>query len=102
VTTLIDAPVLEQVQFVIEPGREEGFETAYAEAVELIRAQAGVRRVALCRGIEESSTYLLLVEWESLEAHTEGFQKSPDFQRWRALVGPCFAAPPVLRHYSPV
>lgn len=101
-TTLIEGPVLEQVQLSIEPGREAGFEAAYAEAVQVIGEQAGFRRVALCRGIEEPSSYLLLVEWDSLEAHTEGFQKSPDFQRWRALVGPFFAGPPLLRHYTPV
>jgi heme-degrading monooxygenase HmoA len=99
---LIEGPVLEVAQLGIGAGREADFENAYAEAVQVISAQRGFRRVALCRGVEESSSYLLLVEWDSLEDHTEGFQRSPDFQRWRALVGPFFAGTPVVRHYAPV
>jgi heme-degrading monooxygenase HmoA len=96
----MSTPVLEQAQLVIETGHETEFELAFAEAVKLIQAQAGFRSVSLSRGIEEPSVYLLLVGWDSLEAHTEGFQQSPDFQRWRALVGPFFAGTPVVRHYT--
>jgi hypothetical protein len=34
-----------------------------------------------------------------VEAHTVGFRSSERFQRWRALVGPFFAAPPAVEHY---
>jgi quinol monooxygenase YgiN len=99
---VIEGPVLEQAQLVVDGARATEFEQAYAEAVQVVRAQQGFRRVALCRGIEEPGSYLLLVERDSLQAHTEGFQRSPDFQRWRALVGPFFAGTPVVRHYAPV
>jgi heme-degrading monooxygenase HmoA len=100
--TLIEGPVLEQAQIRVDEDDAAGFERAYAEAVQVISGQAGFRRVALCRGIEEPGSYLLLVEWDSLEAHSEGFQKSADFQRWRQLVGPFFAGTPVVRHFTPV
>jgi hypothetical protein len=37
------------------------------------------------RGAEHG---LLLVEWQSHEDHTERFVGSPEFQQWRAVVGP--------------
>lgn len=94
--------MLEQAQIVVEEARAAEFEQAYAEAVQVLAGQAGFRRVALCRGIENPGSYLLLVEWDTLEAHTQGFRQSPDFQRWRALVGPFFAGTPVVGHFTPV
>jgi heme-degrading monooxygenase HmoA len=99
---VIEGPVLEAAQLTVTPGQEAEFEAAYAEAVQVVAGQQGFRRVALTRGIEEPSSYLLLLEWDSLEAHTVGFQQSEDFGRWRALVGPFFAGTPVVRHYAPV
>ena len=99
---VIEGPVLEVARITVATGQEPQFEAAYAEAVQVVAAQQGFRRVSLTRGIEEPSSYLLLVEWDSLEAHTVGFRESEDFPRWRALVGPFFAGPPVVQHYSPV
>ncbi len=43
---------------------------------------------------------LLLVQWDTLEAHTKGFRESQNFIEWRALLGPYFAAPPEVHHYK--
>ena len=48
----------------------------------------------LQRGVEQPSTYLLLVEWNSVEDHVQGFRESELFVRWRELIGSYFAAPP--------
>ena len=40
----------------------------------------------LLRCIETGSRYLLLVRWETLEHHTQGFRGSPEYQRWKALL----------------
>jgi quinol monooxygenase YgiN len=42
---------------------------------------------------------VLLVEWESLQAH-EGFRESERFSRWRAAIGPYFATPPRVEHFA--
>jgi len=52
------------------------------------------------RVIEKPGLYRLLVHWETLENHTEDFRNSQAFQDWRALVGPFFAAPPAVEHYT--
>jgi quinol monooxygenase YgiN len=50
--------------------------------------------------VEHPSTWLLLVGWDSVEAHTVGFRQSEGFTRWRAAVGPFFAAEPTVQHFD--
>ena len=45
---------------------------------------------------------MLLIEWESVEAHTVGFRESDRFPRWRALVGPYFDGDPRVEHAADV
>ena len=94
--------VLERAQFRITPGREDEFEQAFAQAKLLLARSHGFRSATLSRGIESPSTYLLLVEWETLEDHTEGFRGSPAFGEWRALIGHLFDGAPDVEHFAQV
>jgi heme-degrading monooxygenase HmoA len=90
--------VLEIAEFAIQPGREDEFAAAYHEALPYAAATEGFRSARMVRGIEEPSTFVLLIEWDSVEAHTKGFRESDRYPRWRALIGPYFAADPRVRH----
>ena len=94
--------VLERAQLPIAPGREAEFEAAFDEAKAVLASSAGFVSATLSRGVESPSSYLLLVEWERLEDHTEGFRGSAAFAQWRALVGPFFASPPDVEHFVQV
>jgi heme-degrading monooxygenase HmoA len=54
----------------------------------------------LQRCVETKGRYLLLVRWETVEAHTVGFRQSSAFVEWRTLIGPFFEAPPMVEHYE--
>jgi hypothetical protein len=43
---------------------------------------------------------VLLVEWDSVEAHLENFRDSERFPAWRARIGPYFANPPLVEHFT--
>lgn len=45
---------------------------------------------------------MLLVEWDTLEAHTENFRASDRFPAWRAAIGPYVAEPPRVEHFTDV
>ncbi len=92
--------VLEHAVIDVTPGREAEFEAAFASASANISGSPGCRAVRLRRCIETPARYLLLVEWERLEDHTETFRQSPSFQRWRQGVGELFAAAPAVEHYA--
>jgi heme-degrading monooxygenase HmoA len=80
----------------------QGFEAAVREAKPLFLASPGCEGLSLHRVIEDPQRYRLLVRWATLEDHTVAFRGSEAFTRWRALVSPFFAAPPVVTHSADV
>ena len=93
--------VLEVALIDVTPGAQEQFEAAYAEGRALVARSQGCRSIRMTRGVESPARFVLLVEWDSVEAH-EGFRSSERFGQWRALVGPHFAGPPVVEHFTDV
>ena len=94
--------VLELADIAVLPGREEEFAAVYREAVAVLRSSPGFRSARMTRGIESPSRFVLLVEWDDLEAHTVGFRESERFPRWRGLIGPFFDGPPRVEHFTDV
>lgn len=80
----------------------DGFIAAYRRARELVAATPGFRTIRLVRGIESPDRLVLLVEWDTLEAHTVNFRESERFAGWRAEIGPWFAEPPRVEHFADV
>jgi len=93
--------VLEHALMSVHPGQEAQFEVDLEEALRVITSAEGCTSAKVLRGVESTSTYLLLVEWTSVAAHLEGFRGSPAFTRWRELVGPWWVEVPVVEHFSP-
>ncbi len=96
-----DDGVLEVALVDVRPGDEEAFVAAYREGRELVAGTPGFRSLRMTRGIETPTRFVLLVEWDSVEAH-QGFRDSDRFPRWRTLVGPHFAHPPHVEHFADV
>jgi len=94
--------VLEHALITVRPDAHEEFQVAVTKAREVISAAPGFRSFALHKCIESPDRYLLLVGWESLEAHTEGFRQSPAFAEWRGHIGPFFDGQPEVDHYDPL
>jgi|NGEPerStandDraft_6_1074524.scaffolds.fasta_scaffold111878_2 heme-degrading monooxygenase HmoA len=93
--------VLEFADIRIHAGRNAEFEAAIQRGLEtVISRSGGYRAHRVTRGIESPDRYMLMIWWETLEDHTVGFRGSPLFAEWRAIVGPFFAAPPAVEHFS--
>jgi heme-degrading monooxygenase HmoA len=93
--------VLEVAQFDIRPGAEAGFEAGYRSVVSALRESAGLLSIRMTRGIETPTRFVLLVEWDSLEAH-QAFRDSDRYAIWRGGIGEYFAQPPHVEHFSDV
>jgi heme-degrading monooxygenase HmoA len=83
------------------PGQEDEFIATMERAKSLIAASPGFGSLRVERGLENPSTFLLLVEWDSLEAHTEGFRGSEAYQQWRSLLHHFYDPFPVVEHFKP-
>ena len=91
--------VLEVALIDVFPGQEDMFAAAYRVGHPVLATTPGCRSVRMTRGIESPSRFVLLVEWDSVEAHLENFRDTERFAQWRALIGPHFAKPPVVEHF---
>ncbi|SFR73452.1 Heme-degrading monooxygenase HmoA [Agromyces sp. CF514] len=94
--------ILEHALLPVIPGLEPEFEAAFDEARHIIASMPGFVDLTLSRGVESPSTYLLLVNWESVEAHEVGFRLSPEYQRWRSLLHRFYEPFPVVEHFAEV
>ncbi len=93
---------VEHAEINVTPGREDEFIAAFPQARAVISQADGFRWAELHRGVERPSTFLLLVGWETLEAHVDGFRSSDLFVQWRAVIGPFFAEPARVEHFAAV
>jgi heme-degrading monooxygenase HmoA len=95
--------ILEVADIRIAPGRNAEFDAALERGLGSVASRAkGYRSHRVVKGIESPERYLLMIWWETLEDHTVGFRGGPLFPEWRAIVGPFFAAPPSVEHYTVV
>jgi len=94
--------ILELAVLDVIPEREAEFERAFATAQTIIAAQAGYIEHELQRCVETPTRYVLLVRWETLEAHTQGFRGAADYAEWKALLHHFYDPFPTVEHYTPV
>ena len=93
--------ILEVADIRIQPGRQAEFDEAIERGLRTVISQAkGFKGWKVNKGIESPERYLLQIFWDTLEDHTVGFREGPLFAQWRAIVGPFFAAPPVVEHFT--
>ena len=60
----------------------------------------GMKGWKVNKGIESPERYILQIFWETLENHTVDFRQGPLFGEWRAIIGPFFAQPPQVEHFT--
>ena len=71
-------------------------------ATSIISSMPGFVSLRLSRGIERPDVYVLLVEWMTLEDHTEGFRQSNEYLQWKKLLHHFYDPFPIVEHFSPV
>ncbi len=93
--------ILEHADIRIHPGQQAAFDEAIKRGVETVISKAkGFEGYSVNKGIESPERYILQIFWSTLENHTVDFRQSPEFANWRAIVGPFFAGPPTVEHFT--
>lgn len=93
--------ILELADIRIPAGKNAEFDAAIQRGVEAVISRAvGFRGYKVNKGVESPERYILMIYWDTLENHTVDFREGPLFAQWRAIVGPYFAAPPVVEHFT--
>ena len=94
--------VLEVAVLNVRAGADAEFEAAFRNAQRIIASTKGYISHELHRCLEVENQYLLLVRWQTLEDHTEGFRKSPEYLEWKRLLHHCYDPFPTVYHYAKI
>jgi heme-degrading monooxygenase HmoA len=94
--------VLEVANIAVQPGAEDQFTAAYRGARDVLATTPGCRSVRMTRGIESPARFVLLVEWDDVEAHEQNFRATDRYVQWRSAIGPFFDGPPNVEHFTDV
>jgi len=93
--------ILEIADIRIPPGQQAAFDEAIQRGLKTVLSKAkGFQGYEVNKGVESPERYVLMVMWDTLEDHTVGFRTGPLFAQWRAIVGPFFAQPPHVEHFT--
>jgi heme-degrading monooxygenase HmoA len=92
--------ILEHALLQVRSGDGAAFEAAIAEATPLIAASPGFVAIEVRRACEENGLYLLMVQWEAIAHHRDGFRASDRYQEWRALLHPFYDPMPQIVYFG--
>lgn len=92
--------ILEVAILDVKPTQTNQFEVAFNQAQTIISAMDGYISHQLQRCLEKENRYILLVNWETLAAHIEGFRRSPEYQQWKQLLHHFYDPFPTVEHYT--
>jgi heme-degrading monooxygenase HmoA len=91
--------LVERAEMLIKEGSENQFWAAMrTSGLSILKNAPGVNMVKLGQGVENPSKFMLLVEWESIDAHT-AFTKMPIFAEFRALLAP-YTVGGAMEHFT--
>ena len=92
--------ILEVALLDVKQGQQAAFETAFAEAQQIVSGMSGYLSHQLQKCIEKDNRYLLLVNWETLADHQVGFCQSAEYQQWRELLHHFYENFPDVEHFT--
>lgn len=94
--------ILEIAELNVSVGQVEVFEVNFREAESLVALLPGYLGHELQRCLERPGHYMLMIRWESVEHHEQGFRGSPQYQEWRRLLHHFYDPLPTVLHYEKV
>jgi heme-degrading monooxygenase HmoA len=86
----------------IKQGSTKAFENAFATAQNIIASMKGYISHQLQKCLEDDHKYLLIVEWETLEDHENGFRKSGQYKEWKRLLHHFYDPFPTVEHFKKI
>ena len=92
--------VLEMTVLDVKSGQATEFELAFSEAEIFLKSTQGYICHSLKKSLESSNRYVLLVTWQSLEDHVNGFRKPAEYQKLKDLTDRFYSSFPSVEHYQ--
>ena len=93
--------IVEHAILQVRPGQSGEFEAAMAKARPLVAEQPGFQSIEIRPSSDDPDRYLLLIKWDQIESHRDGFRQSAEYQQWRILLHDFYDPMPVVNYYGP-
>ena len=94
--------ILEVAILNVKVGQEKQFEIDFDTAGQFISSIKGYVKHSLRKCLEQNNKYILLVDWENIEAHTIGFRQSDQYLEWKKLLHHYYDPFPTVEHYETI
>jgi quinol monooxygenase YgiN len=91
--------IVEYIRYEVPAARADAFVAAYAAAAKELDASPHCLAWEVSRGSEEPQSFIVRIEWDSVEGHEQGFRRSPGFRNFFAAVKPFFEQIREMKHY---
>jgi heme-degrading monooxygenase HmoA len=91
--------LVEYIRYTIDDARAEMFEQAYRHSGQALSASPHCERFEVSRCTEDTTQYVVRIEWDSEEGHMTGFRQSSEFRTFFEAVGPFVHDIEEMRHY---
>ena len=85
-----------------KPGAAEQLRDGLCAARPVIARATGYRDIVFYQGLEEPESFILRVEWETLEAHMRDFRQGPLLAEWRSHFYHLLDGTPKVTHYRSI
>jgi heme-degrading monooxygenase HmoA len=92
--------VIEHAVLTIKEELVEEFVQTINEAFPILSSSEGYLSHKLFRNKEKPTHFILVVHWNSLEDHLDGFVGSAKFKKWDSMLKHFFDSYPKVLHYS--
>jgi len=92
--------ITEVIRYRIPAAQAEHFEQAYHQTETILRASEHCLGYQLLHGIEEPENWVLLLFWDSVEGHEQGFRREKYFREFFNLVKPFLNQIQEMKHYQ--
>jgi hemoglobin len=92
--------IMEIIRYKLDPGQESAFEAAYGQAQRFLAGSPNCLSYQLTRCLKDRGRYVLMIEWDSLEGHLQGFRRSPAFREFVSMVAPYLNKIEEMEHYE--
>ncbi len=91
--------IIEYIRYTIPESQASAFEKSYAEAGKSLAASGHCLAFELSACLDDPSSYILRIEWDSVEGHMQGFRGSAEFRAFFAAIKPYVDGITEMRHY---
>jgi len=92
--------VVEIIRYNLPQEKAKDFAAIYREVSKYLAASPHCRGYQVLHGVEEANRFIIVIEWDSIAGHEQGFTNSADFPNFITPLRPYLQYIEEMKHYE--